>query len=87
MAATEGLGVRDPAVPGEIAHHLRSVLDHVAWQLVLDAGGKPRTGAGGMKFPIFWDYDVYKTKGRKKVQGASDLAVRFIDSFQPYQVE
>lgn len=28
-----------------------------------------------------------KTKGRRKVQGASDLAVRYIDSIQPYQVD
>jgi hypothetical protein len=44
--------VRWGVVAGEIVHHLRSALDHLAWQLVLDNGGTPKTGSQGTMFPI-----------------------------------
>ena len=44
--------VRWGVMAGEIVHHLRSALDHLAWQLVLDGGGTPKKGAGGTGSPF-----------------------------------
>ena len=39
---------------GEIVYHLRSVLDHLVYQLVCENGGKPTRENS---FPIVWDID------------------------------
>ena len=78
--------IRWGVIVGEIAHQLRSALDHLAWQLVLDGGGKPETRPGGTEFPIFWKgADKFETSGRRRLKGASERAVGFIESLQPYQ--
>lgn len=41
-----------PAVVGDIAHNLRSALDHLAWQLVVESGARPRRERPATAFPI-----------------------------------
>jgi hypothetical protein len=69
---------------GEIVHQLRSALDLLAWQLVCDGGGDPRTGPGGTGFPICKTPDGYEQSSRVKLKGASENAVRAIENIQPY---
>lgn len=66
---------------GEIMHHLRSCLDHVAHVLVWSSGKQPREGAGGTAFPVRQTLD----KGPARVQPAVwDEAASFVESIQPY---
>lgn len=63
---------------GDFLHNLRSSLDHIAWQLVLDNGGTP---VKKTSFPI-----VLKRKGAppKIAGGISAKAATMVESFQPY---
>ena len=78
-----------PSVPlrisvlvGEIVHHLRSVLDHLVWQLVIRGGGSPGTHH---EFPICRILEKYKKAiGRRKIEGVSATAAAHIESLQPY---
>lgn len=73
-----------PLMIGEIAHNLRSALDHLAWQL---AGPNPPAKTG---FPIFLkskDYNRSKGpgSGHYMVRGMSGKAKRAIRDLQPYR--
>ena len=73
-------------IAGEIVHQLRSALDLLVWQLVLDNGGRPKTGAGGTGFPICRTEDGYEKSSRTKLRGASETAVKAIENIQPYRM-
>jgi hypothetical protein len=63
---------------GDILHNLRSSLDHLTWQLVLEDGGTPGRRTS---FPILLK------KGRQPLDiagGVSAQALTFIESLQPY---
>lgn len=78
-----------PVVVGDIAHNLRSALDHLAWQLAMP---HPPSKTG---FPIFLKQKDYnrKTKGRKPERGSGPFMVRGMPSaartsirdLQPYR--
>jgi len=73
-------------IVGEVLFNLRSCLDHVAWQLVLNNGGKP---GERMSFPILGPprktgADPARTIRQLRV---STAAAEVIDSLQPYQRE
>lgn len=74
--------LRYAVVAGEIVHHLRSALDHVAFQLVVSNKGTPSTKT---EFPVFVDSDEYVSKHAAKVQGMSDRAKALIESLQPFK--
>jgi hypothetical protein len=70
---------------GEIAHHLRSSLDHLIWQLIIANTGKE--GSTRSEFPIF----LQPPKGAKgeqqfakKIQGVRIDAAKAISIMQPY---
>ncbi len=69
-------------IAGEVIQHLRSVLDHLAWQLVEANSKKP---TGDTCFPIYNTSTEYKTKPPGKVKGISTGAEGVIESVQPYQ--
>lgn len=74
-------------IVGDIVHNLRSALDHLAYQLVIKAGGEPTNRTS---FPIFHDDPFTKThKGarnwRDRVAGMLEDDVALIKSLQPYQ--
>jgi hypothetical protein len=78
--------LRWSAMVGDIAHNLRSALDHLVWQLVEANGTKPGTHN---EFPVLkdldrWDSKKYKTTGRGKVKGVSKNAMERIERLQPY---
>jgi hypothetical protein len=69
---------------GEIAHNLRSALDHIVWQIVaLNTGREPRTKQN--QFPIFESEAGFKDRGIKKfLIHAGCQAINLIQSEQPF---
>lgn len=69
-------------IAGEAAHHLRSALDHLAWQLVEANGGTPDWNTC---FPLHNSPPRDEGTFTRKVQGMSATAVDLVRSKQPYQ--
>jgi hypothetical protein len=68
---------------GDAVHNLRSVFDHLAWQLVLANGNRPdwRT-----EFPVYiGDPMEYESFARRKVHGMAKGAITLIEHLQPYR--
>jgi hypothetical protein len=83
-----GVPLRFKILTGEIIHHLRSILDHIAWQLSsATARGTPAI-AVQIEFPVFAKRPITKKeKSRygRKVQGiSSSRALKLIEQLQPY---
>jgi hypothetical protein len=66
---------------GDIIHHLRSALDHLAFNLVQVGGGIPDTQTC---FPIAETREKYETTKARKVRGMRDEAKTAIDDLCPY---
>jgi len=82
----------DPAAPmrlgvlvGDVAHNLRSCLDHLAWQLALITKPNPYDLT---EFPIYRDAgpggNCYEPRGREKIRDVPEEAEKLIESIQPY---
>jgi hypothetical protein len=70
-------------IVGDALHNLRSALDHLAYQLVVAAGGKPDINTA---FPIAKSFESYMSpKGRLKVKGMRQDAIKAIDAHKPYK--
>ena len=78
---------------GDIAHNLRSALDHLMWQMVLATGGTDAVG-NHTQFPISdskakWADDItdrdVERRGLAPTAGLSNAALDFVESVQPYQ--
>jgi hypothetical protein len=70
---------------GEIVHHLRSSLDHVAWQL--SSQQKRLSDPSGIEFPIFCSKPMDKSATRRyqrKIEGVGEHGRKIIDALQPY---
>jgi hypothetical protein len=65
---------------GEGLYDLRSALDHLAWQLVIRAGGAPDKRT---EFPIFKDPSKFKNGAHDKMRGMSDAMKAAIRDLQP----
>ncbi len=66
---------------GEFAYNLRSALDHLVWQLVLDNEKQP---GEHNQFPIQHEYNA--SNFRKYLRGVSQSVKGYIKSVQPYQI-
>ena len=77
---------RFSVITGEVVHHLRSCLDHIAWMLSSDA--YRLSNERQIAFPIVtkrkpWDKDTITSYGRQ-VKGITDSnALSLIDQLQP----
>ncbi|MBZ5531866.1 MAG: hypothetical protein LAO20_10575 [Acidobacteriia bacterium] len=85
--SSRAMSPRFSVLAGEVIHHLRSALDHVAWQL--SSTTYRRDFARAIEFPIF-DEEPVKKKERsryeRKIEGISSTQARLlIEQFQPYQ--
>jgi hypothetical protein len=76
---------------GEIVQTVREVLDHLAWQLVIDAGEKPQPRERGKlvtQFPILTEQPRQSGNGRLTAARihprVSDPAAALVDWLQPY---
>lgn len=71
---------------GEIIHHLRSCLDHIAWQLSSEKYRRDHPTA--IEFPILEKRPTKRderSRYQKKIKGiSSPSALRLIESLQPY---
>ena len=56
-------------VVGEVAHNLRSSLDHLVWQLVIANGGSPDHRNA---FPIISRESDYQKQSESKLRGLTD---------------
>jgi hypothetical protein len=72
------------AILGDCIHNLRSALDLLAVELVLDGGGTP---GDYTSFPIGSDYTHFRTSAIKRVSGASAQAIELICRLKPYRRE
>ena len=66
---------------GEIAYNLRSALDHLVWQLVLDNHEMP---TAQNEFPIVRCERKYRKATRKKLRGIGQHHASLIERVQPY---
>lgn len=66
---------------GDAAHNLRSALDHLACELVRDAGNP----IGRIYFPICNSAEEYVLQSERKTKGMPIPAKQFIDALQPYR--
>lgn len=69
------------SIIGDIIHNLRSALDYLAWQLVLQNGGTPGKNT---YFPIGSSPKKYNNTVRGSLKGASKDAMELVKSLQPY---
>ena len=82
--------VRLGVLIGDVAHNLRSSLDHLAWQLALVQTRTPRQST---EFPIFIDpvsgpgKKGFDPHGRQKIRNLPDPAKKLIEAIQPYSVD
>ena len=67
---------------GEIAHNLRSALDHLVWQLVLTNGGCP---GKSNQFPICRDEKEFRKNADRKLEGVASIHRGCFEEFQPYR--
>lgn len=73
---------------GEIAHNLRSALNHLVYQLaLLNSSNKRETVAGDklLQFPIFLYERDFKTKGKKRIKLLTPEHQASIERLQPYK--
>jgi len=81
---------------GDIAHNLRSALDHLAWQLAILGGSTPggpnaRWGKGKISWPIYRNAKNYRGQPNKRGvrpwrrDGLLPAHARLVRQFQPYQ--
>lgn len=71
---------------GEIVHHLRSCLDHIAWEL--SSATKRSDNPRGIEFPIYISKPSHKgeiKRYERKVEGISQRGRVLIERVQPYQ--
>jgi hypothetical protein len=72
-------------IAGEVAHQLRSALDHLVWQLVIaNTGLPPPRPATRIQFPIFKTEAGYNERAPSMIVGVSDNARMRIQAAQPY---
>jgi hypothetical protein len=72
---------------GEIAHNLRSALNHLVYQLaLLNSSNEPETVAGDkrLQFPIFLDEGKFKAKGKDMIKLLKPVHKSIIKQLQPY---
>lgn len=70
---------------GEVAHNLRSALDHLVWQLVILTTGRPPALPTKNQFPIFDSKEGFNSRGVDQfLRCVRQDAVDLIRSEQPY---
>ena len=77
--------LRFSILSGEIIHHLRSCLDHVAWEL--SSADQRARHPTRVEFPIYVSKPVDKgeiTRYERKVEGISGPGRKLIEAIQPY---
>ena len=77
---------RFPILIGEVAHHLRSALDHLVWQLILQ--NTQREGTTRSEFPIYRtppENSQQRRQFAQKIDGVREDAAEAIRKLQPFE--
>jgi hypothetical protein len=74
--------VRAGILFGEFVHQLRSILDNLAWQLVLCSGNTPDSAT---EFPIFRNLDKFRRDAPRKMRGMEPAICAEIERYQPFK--
>lgn len=70
---------------GEVAHNLRSALDHIVWELVILTTGRPPVLPTKNQFPIFKSKEGFRDRGvPDQLRCVGQSAVDVIESEQPF---
>lgn len=72
-------------IAGEVVHQLRSALDHLVWDLVVQNTGAAPTGTDS-GYPIFRTADGYNSRAHGKIRGVSQSAANRIFAAQPFHL-
>jgi hypothetical protein len=72
-------------IAGEVVHQLRSILDLLVWDLVIENTGAPPPGTES-GFPIFRTADGYNRRAARMIRGVSDSAANRIQAAQPFNL-
>jgi hypothetical protein len=83
--ASRVVPLRFSVLGGEIIHHLRSCLDHIAWQL--SSKRKRSKDPTGIEFPIFSSKPTDEnaiSRYERKIEGISQPGRNIIEGLQPY---
>ena len=67
---------------GDVAHNLRSALDHLAYSLVILEN--PSADPYKISFPIYKDLNELRRRVKTKLAGAHPEAIAMVESFKPY---
>lgn len=70
-------------IASEIFHHLRSILDHMVWQLVEANGHDPSKQR--CSFPISDSVEEFQSGGLRQVRRVADAAVDLVKAAKPYK--
>jgi hypothetical protein len=68
---------------GDLVHNLRTALDYAAWQLVDCNDGRPGTQT---QYPISLTQEDFEDKGRRRLRGAAESAIRAVTLHQPFRI-
>ena len=72
-------------VAGDVVHNLRSALDHLVWQMVVENYGEPsEKEARKIQFPILEDADKQKWKKNSTVSKVAPAQASALWRFQPF---
>ena len=82
MGGPSDLPIEWAVTIGEIAYNLRSSLDHLVWQLVMQNGKTPTTSN---QFPILLDKAKFNRAASRLLKGVDAHSRRIIEEIQPYQ--
>lgn len=74
-----------PVLAGEVINGLRSVLDHLAVQLVLATPGGGTAVIKRISFPIYDDAAKYASESPGRIKGMRPDAMKAIDDLEPYK--
>jgi hypothetical protein len=69
-------------IVGEVFNHLRSALDHLAWQLIEVTGSKP---SDHLYFPICKGRPEYEARLQGEIKGIGPDAVDVLNAIKPYK--
>jgi hypothetical protein len=82
-SAFAGIPLELPLIAGDVAHQLRSALDHLVWQLVIQNTGEEPVGTKS-GFPIFLNEAGYDARAAAMIAGVSEEASVRIRAAQPF---
>jgi hypothetical protein len=69
-------------IAGDFLQNLRSVMDYLVWQLIVANGNVPHKTSTG--FPVCKSHADWEKASARKINGASQEAMKLLETLQPY---